>query len=279
MIRKRFKEAHISIILLSLLSISICHSIALSGEMIPVLDVYSDSTNSRSYEEYNLIDGSGLSDDYHDNQYENMWMGKQYELPTLTFDLGSVYTVFELKIWQYNYDHFSYLLDRGVKDFNVYGSIDNIYGTLLFSGTLTKSPGGRILSESFPVSEDVRYLQIQIASNYGEDYTGLSEVQIFGTESEDNDSDGLPDSWENYYYLDPYFDDSLIDTDGDGINNLDEYLDASNPQNNVPNQPTLLFPVNSQDDVSLTPILRSNAFIDPDANDTHAYTHWQISLE
>jgi hypothetical protein len=49
--------------------------------------------------------------------------------------------------------------------------------------------------------------------------------------SRDSDADGMPDIWELRYF------DSIdaapnADTDGDGISNLDEYLDGTNPANN-----------------------------------------------
>jgi PKD repeat protein len=48
--------------------------------------------------------------------------------------------------------------------------------------------------------------------------------------------------------------------------------------NNPPNQPSNTSPADGATDVSLTPILESSAFSDPDAGDTHAASQWQITV-
>ncbi len=45
----------------------------------------------------------------------------------------------------------------------------------------------------------------------------------------DLDEDGMPASWEVQYGLDPAFDDSLIDSDDDGLSNSDEYARGTYP--------------------------------------------------
>jgi hypothetical protein len=45
----------------------------------------------------------------------------------------------------------------------------------------------------------------------------------------DSDSDGMPDSWELSNGLDPQAVDAQGDEDGDGVNNLNEYLGGTNP--------------------------------------------------
>jgi hypothetical protein len=47
--------------------------------------------------------------------------------------------------------------------------------------------------------------------------------------AEDSDLDSLPDSWEVQYNLDPTMDDSREDPDRDGVSNLDEFLQGTNP--------------------------------------------------
>jgi hypothetical protein len=46
---------------------------------------------------------------------------------------------------------------------------------------------------------------------------------------EDTDSDLIPDLWEVQNNLDPTVDDSAEDPDGDGVSNLDEYNDGTDP--------------------------------------------------
>jgi hypothetical protein len=49
--------------------------------------------------------------------------------------------------------------------------------------------------------------------------------------------------------------------------------------NQAPDQPGLLFPVEGAQDVSLTPLLEIDGFTDPDANDDHGATRWQIATD
>jgi hypothetical protein len=98
-------------------------------------------------------------------------------------------------------------------------------------------------------------------------------------EDTDNDNDGMPDVWETAHGFNPYVNDAAADPDNDGISNLAEYLAGSDPALAAPNDP----PQQPQADsptgrslVSLTPTLRTGQFVDPDAGDRHAETHWQI---
>ncbi|MHA1778788.1 MAG: right-handed parallel beta-helix repeat-containing protein [Candidatus Heimdallarchaeaceae archaeon] len=49
---------------------------------------------------------------------------------------------------------------------------------------------------------------------------------------DDTDSDGMPDGWEIDNNLNPIVDDSAVDTDNDGLTNLEEFEAGTNPQNN-----------------------------------------------
>jgi hypothetical protein len=99
---------------------------------------------------------------------------------------------------------------------------------------------------------------------------------------EDDDDDGMPDAWEIEFELNPLVDDATEDPDGDGISNLEEYLGGTDPHlhvnNQPPDQPLLLLPEDTES-VNLTPVLQTDLFSDPDANDTHARSRWQIFRE
>ena len=83
----------------------------------------------------------------------------------------------------------------------------------------------------------------------------------------DVDSDGMPDTWETANSLDPTSDDSLGDPDGDGINNLAEWLAGSDPQAfGGPSAPSAFAPVGGAEVTSATPTLEWNNAIDPNGD-------------
>jgi chitinase len=53
----------------------------------------------------------------------------------------------------------------------------------------------------------------------------------------------------------------------------------SNPVNNIPDQPVLLWPTDGETNIPLTPELQNNAFSDQNIEDTHFKTQWQISTD
>lgn len=104
---------------------------------------------------------------------------------------------------------------------------------------------------------------------------------VGNNEDTDDDNDGMPDSWENQYGLDPLDgSDANGDLDGDGTTNIAEYNNGSDPSlvpgNTPPNKPVLFAPENGSLDVDLMPTLMTDAFIDGDG-DAHARTLYQIA--
>ncbi len=96
---------------------------------------------------------------------------------------------------------------------------------------------------------------------------------------QDDDGDKMPDTWENQYGFNPLIDDAAGDEDGDGLSNLDEYYAGTNPvashDNLEPDAPGLAAPANNQV-VTLTPLLKTGAFFDPNSGDFHSATQWRI---
>ena len=85
----------------------------------------------------------------------------------------------------------------------------------------------------------------------------------------DSDGDGVPDS-QDAFPNDPT---EWLDSNGNGIGDNAEAAAAQ--VNHAPDAPVLIAPaVNAT--VELTPLLRTAAFHDPDAGDSHAGTRWQI---
>jgi len=95
----------------------------------------------------------------------------------------------------------------------------------------------------------------------------------------DDDNDGMPDTWELEYGLNPLKDDAGDDPDGDDITNINEYNLGIKPNqyegNLKPETPVILSPENSAK-VSLTPSLATGDFNDPNTNDVHSKTQWKI---
>lgn len=99
----------------------------------------------------------------------------------------------------------------------------------------------------------------------------------------DTDTDNMLDGWEVSHGLNPLANDAGVDSDGDGLTNLEEYehIPKRNPTNCEPYKPALVSPSHGDSDVLLTPTLETGLFEDfkpclyPE-ND-HGETEWQIS--
>ena len=105
---------------------------------------------------------------------------------------------------------------------------------------------------------------------------------ILNNRDDDDDGDSIPDEWEmqnNLQALNP--DDANEDPDRDGLTNLQEYNNQTDPNKGlvqIPNQPELKWPGNHLTGVKLTPTLLTQVFSDPDEDSKHHATHWQIGL-
>ncbi|UCH21386.1 MAG: fibronectin type III domain-containing protein [Deltaproteobacteria bacterium] len=119
----------------------------------------------------------------------------------------------------------------------------------------------------------------------GDGISDKDEIYIYGTDPNlaDTDADGIDDGSE----LNLWSDDWNQDIDGDGLVNLldpdsdnDGILDGNDPDPGTPNHkpqiPELLSPQNNDTNITLAPSLVTNGFSDPDINDYHAQTQWQV---
>ncbi|MHA1352983.1 MAG: binary toxin-like calcium binding domain-containing protein [Candidatus Heimdallarchaeaceae archaeon] len=61
--------------------------------------------------------------------------------------------------------------------------------------------------------------------------TDGDEVHTYSTDPNDSDTDfdGMPDGWEVNYGLNPLIDESFVDSDSDGLTNLEEYQAGADP--------------------------------------------------
>ena len=99
-------------------------------------------------------------------------------------------------------------------------------------------------------------------------------------EDEDDDGDGMSDEWEIDNGLNPFDpDDGDDDPDNDGYTNLEEFENGTNPKNAPPLQPEIISPEDGETHVSLTPQLKTDVFQDPNHQDTHSASQWQVSID
>ncbi|MEE9447202.1 MAG: Vps62-related protein [Arenicellales bacterium] len=73
-------------------------------------------------------------------------------------------------------------------------------------------------------------------------------AQLEAEKNKDTDEDGMPDRWEQIYFLDPlYTGDAAEDANKDGVTNLEEYQRGSNPLE----ESSLCFPVKTAKAISM----------------------------
>jgi len=83
----------------------------------------------------------------------------------------------------------------------------------------------------------------------------------------DVDLDGMADSWEESFGLNTTLDDSLGDLDVDGVSNLQEWLDGTDPTvSNGPGEPVPLSPILRESSTTEIPVLTVENASDPDGN-------------
>ncbi len=87
-------------------------------------------------------------------------------------------------------------------------------------------------------------------------------------DAQDQDQDSMPDTWETEHGLDPSNpDDAQEDPDGDGISNLEEFLNGTDPMvSNGPGAPGLESPADGDEVSTLTPTLIVSNADDPDGD-------------
>jgi len=119
-----------------------------------------------------------------------MWLSGTNTVPqAIVFDLGSVYNVTQLHVW--NYNEAGEWSDLGAKNVSVtFGTtlsgftLGGATGTVASITTFARAPGlDTYTGQYFSTSFDARYVKFDISSNYSStyNYIGLSEVQFTGT--------------------------------------------------------------------------------------------------
>lgn len=143
------------------------------------------------YKAENLINGSGLAGGQHDADYNNMWMTDlSVDKATLTFDLGGLYKLSSIDVWNYNFgkEEFASTLDRAAKAFTLSISTDGVTFADVLSGEFSRGTGALLGAETFGLSGEARFVQLSLSGNhqqypeyYGYAPIGLSEVRFGGS--------------------------------------------------------------------------------------------------
>jgi len=149
------------------------------------------TTEGGSRPAVDVVDGSGLTGNQH-GTYPHTWMwlsGTNTVPQAIVFDLGSVYNVTQLHVW--NYNEAGEWSDLGAKNVSVtFGTtlsgftLGGATGTVASITTFARAPGlDTYTGQYFSTSFDARYVKFDISSNYSStyNYIGLSEVQFTGT--------------------------------------------------------------------------------------------------
>jgi hypothetical protein len=133
-----------------------------------------------SYNKQDLINNSGLSGGLHGTDYRDMWMSGEWDTtPWLVFDLGNLCTITSTDIWQYNAD---FALNRGVNNFDILGSTDNISFSPITNANLAIGPGVSVPAQNIVFNTVAQYIKFDVLCNHGHTvFTGLSEVKFNGT--------------------------------------------------------------------------------------------------
>lgn len=142
-----------------------------------------------------IVNGSGLVGGQHTTIVQpNMWLstGNQFggidPDPSVTFDLGAVYTISRFHVWNYNEvaPNGANLTSRGVNGVSVlFGTTPALGSTVAGITNFAQANGQNTYAgEDFLafVPFNARYVKFDINTNYGDANTfyGLSEVQFDG---------------------------------------------------------------------------------------------------
>ncbi|MCA9184126.1 MAG: LamG-like jellyroll fold domain-containing protein [Pirellulaceae bacterium] len=138
----------------------------------------------------NAVNNNGIQGKTHGTSPGGaMWLTDGVDAaPEFNIDLGSVHTVDQLRVWNYNENaNATCCLDRGVKTADIYvAGADGVFGAApVISGqSFARAPGAtEDFSEVISLGGvQARYIKIDVTENHGDaSFTGLSEVKVTGS--------------------------------------------------------------------------------------------------
>lgn len=155
-----------------------CLSIGSANAALINISSVTASSTFHTYDQNNLINGSGLSGGLHSGDWKTKWLTNSTVTGSLIFDLGSVFDVSSSSIW--NYGNGCCGADRSVKDLGIEASLDGILYHSIGDFVLNMPAGDPFAAEMLALNTTAQYIKFNINSNYGARFTGLSEVQFDG---------------------------------------------------------------------------------------------------
>jgi hypothetical protein len=136
----------------------------------------------------NTINNTGMSADpadktcEHGTFREDMWITTGSTTGTIVYDLGGVYNLTEMLLWNYN-ETSEGKTARGVRDVEILVSADSVYSSANFVsvGMIEAAEGGMNVQVFETIAPHARLVKLNILSNHGyHSYVGLSEIRFKG---------------------------------------------------------------------------------------------------
>ena len=173
-------------------------ALSLNDGLIPPSELSVISSSQYSIADAaDAFDGSGLTDDLHNDNYTDGWLSGPTgaEGQWVIVDLGDTYTLDHLRAWNYNQPGWT---ERGIAQADIYYSTAGVGNNSHLSGAAFDSTGWQTLvsDQSFTRSPDgpaientdanislpnvsASQIAIVVDSNFGGNFAGLAEMQIY----------------------------------------------------------------------------------------------------
>jgi len=151
-----------------------------SAQFIPGVTTTSGMGTFSTYNILNLTNGVGLSSmslsATHSATWQDMWITNAITTGWVQFDLGSVQPLNAIAVWNYNS---SISTQRGVRLMDVSTSVNGVNWTPLSQELVPQANAQPVLPHLIGGGGvPCQFVRFDVLSNWGNNYTGLSEVQF-----------------------------------------------------------------------------------------------------